>query len=166
MRWKRSIPYIFFSTIYFIYFSLASLGNDPSVYQEKTINFRMEKLYRSIAIFIFSWNKTPIMRRFVSRRDLENDTHESPMPPQGGGRLYRTRWRVYLDSIWESESALVTERRVHDGEMRVNAHFVSNSSRILIHRRRTWLYNVMGIDSIETPRGMRARRNISMKRVS
>lgn len=75
------------------------------------------------------------------------------------------QWRVYRLHR-ESENALVTERRVHDGEMRVNAHFLSNSSKILIHRRRTWLYNVIDIDSIETPRDMRARRNISMKRVS
>lgn len=84
---ERSKTIYFFRPYILFIFHLLHLATILLFTGKTAINFRIERrnYTRSIAIFVFSWNKTPIMRRFVSRTDLENDIyiyiHASPMPP-------------------------------------------------------------------------------------
>lgn len=99
-----TIEIIYFFPPYILFiFHLPHLATILLFTGKRTINFRIERrnYTRSIAIFVFSWNKTPIMRRFVSPRDLENDiyVHHQCLLKGRGGRSYMERNGGCIDSI-------------------------------------------------------------------
>lgn len=127
---ERSKTIYFFRPYILFIFHLLHLATILLFTGKTAINFRIERrnYTRSIAIFVFSWNKTPIMRRFVSRTDLENDIYTYIyMHPQcllKGGRSRRERNGGCIDSI-ENLRIWVRYRTsfLHRFEMRVNASY-------------------------------------------